>query len=89
LGPDDIAFVKAVVIAVVVAGTSLSAYAIRLRHGARGGARLEQDLQDLLEQEAVRRAALESRLGELEERVDFAERRLVQRRPDLPVTTPV
>ena len=89
MGPDEVAFVKAVVIMMFLAGTSLSVYSLRLRHRSQGSSPLENDLRDLLEEEASRRAALESRLAELEERVDFAERRLVQRRNELPATTPV
>jgi hypothetical protein len=87
--PVDFAFVKAIVAAVVVAGTSLSLYSLRLRYRSRGSAELERDVGELLEHEASQQADLESRLAELDERLDFAERRLAPPRPDLPVTTPV
>jgi hypothetical protein len=88
MGPEEIAFVKAVVIAIGIVGTSLSVYSIRLRHRARGPELAERDMQDQLEQEAARREALEARIAELEERVDFTERRLVQGR-QVRETTPV
>lgn len=90
MGPNEIAFAKAMVFLFLFAGTGLTFYSIRLRHKSHANPQLENDLQDQLDEEMRRRAALESRLAELEERVDFTERRLVQKgRPELPATTPV
>jgi hypothetical protein len=83
-----IAFAEAMVLAVVLIGSGLTFYSLRLRHRSRGNPELENDLRDQIELEAERRAALEARLAELEERVDFTERRLIQR-AEKPAATPV
>ena len=90
---SDIAFLKVVVIAVILAGTGLTTYWLRLRYRAKEALRppneglAEADLAEL-------RGVLEARIGELEERVDFAERRLVQEQDERarlhrPLPTPV
>jgi hypothetical protein len=84
-----IAFAEAMVIAVVVIGSAFTYYSLRLRHRSLGNPELENDLRDQIEVEAERRAALEARLAELEERVDFTERRLIQRPIERRETTPV
>jgi len=74
------AFVKAVIAFVLVAGTALTALRMWLR--SRTTTRLDHEPQlDLLRQEhAQLRSDLEARLAEIEERVDFTERRMTQER---------
>lgn len=94
MSADDIAFIKAVVIMVLMAGIGLSIYRLRLRYRQQPSPELEREVAALGEDNAALRAALESRLDEVEERLDFAERQLVQRPPEIrvverPARTPV
>lgn len=82
MDPSDIAFLKAVVLGLFTAGTGLTAWWLHLRHRARRAPDLERELEELRVEQARERTAFETRLAELEERVDFAERRLVQERAD-------
>jgi len=78
--PSDIAFVKGVIAFALVAGTCITVLRMWLRaryHSAPGA---EQLLDSVREENAQLRAELEARMAELEERVDFTERRLVQER---------
>ena len=90
MGPFEIAFGKVVIITAFVARTWLTAYRLRLRYRPRPSLEMEREVELLREEAELQRARLE----ELEERVDFAERRLVQPREDRPrldppVITPV
>jgi Tfp pilus assembly protein PilO len=87
-----VAFTEAMVLAVFLVGSAFTWYTIRLRHKRQEHPELDHELREQLEIEAERRAALEARVAELEERVDFTERRLVQqpfKRIERPETTPV
>jgi Tfp pilus assembly protein FimV len=92
LTPFDVAFVKSAVSVVIVAATTYAFYGLRLRYRAAGRQALaEAEDRHLADGE---RAALEARVAELEERLDFAERRLAQESDDRarlhrPIATPV
>ena len=90
----DIAFVKAMVMATFVAGTALTAYWLRLRSRMLRSPDLERQMEAVREEARLERETLESRLAELEERVDFTERRLAEAprqaaRLEPPVVTPI
>jgi hypothetical protein len=78
MDPSDVAFVKGVIAFVLVAGTGMSAFWLWLRERRRGRPETEKVVEALREENATIQAALEARIVELEERVDFVERRLVQ-----------
>ncbi|HEY2805330.1 MAG TPA: hypothetical protein VGI92_05670 [Gemmatimonadales bacterium] len=85
---------KAIISLVVLGGGALSFYSLRLRHRTRLTSDLEREMESLNEENAQERSAYEARLAELEERVDFVERRLAQgreepRRIERPLSTPV
>ena len=91
---SDIAFLKGMVVFVLMAVTSLSTYWMRLRARQRIILTGDQVVDAMREENAQLGADLEARMAELEERVDFAERRLLQerheaRRPAAPTHTPV
>jgi len=86
--PADVAFIKAIIGIVVLGGFGLAFYWLRLRHRVPAVPELEHELAALNEDQAALRAALEARLDELEERLDFAERQLVQRPQVLRVAPP-
>lgn len=92
--PSDIAFVKGVIAFVLVAGTGMSAFWLWLRERRRGRPTTQNLVEALREEHATLQAEFEARIFELEERVDFVERRLVQAPkaeplPQRRVTTPV
>jgi hypothetical protein len=94
MDPTDIGFLKAVVAFVLVAGTCLSAARLWLRARARPLPELDRIVESLRAENAELHAELGARMAELEERVDFAERRLIQERegtrlPPTPLRTPV
>jgi uncharacterized membrane protein len=78
MDPEAMEFAKGVVAFLLPAGTALIAISMWLR--ARGPGRAEQDrrLEALREENAQLRAEVELRMAELDERVDFVERRLVR-----------
>ena len=79
MDPSDVAFVKGVIAFVLIAGTAMGAFWLWLRERRRAlpGA----DHVDALREENARfQAEIDARLAELEERIDFTERRLVQER---------
>src|SRR5215471_3840275 len=90
----DIVFIKSVIAFLLLAGTGMSAFWLWLRERRRGRPETDKLVEALREENATVQADLAARIVELEERVDFMERRLVQApKPDqLPqrrVTTPV
>lgn len=94
MDPADIGFLKAVVAFIVVAGTSLTAVKLWLRARTSAAALPHAALDALREEQDEYRAITDARIAELEERLDFAERRLVQdadplRRIEPPMHTPV
>jgi hypothetical protein len=94
MDPTDIAFIKGAVAFALLAATGLGAYWLRLRARLLSGSdrpaldRVQEDVAEI-------RAELEGRLMEVEERLDFAERRMLQdsprkAQPDQPASlTPV
>ncbi|MES2306492.1 MAG: hypothetical protein V4558_13370 [Gemmatimonadota bacterium] len=96
MDPETIAFLKGVTVFVLVAGTALRAW--RLSLGAREQ-RLEareRELVALVEEAQIARetglqdelAELRAHLAELDDRVDFAERRLASERDAPPRIEP-
>ena len=79
MSPPDIVFIKAVIAFVLVAGTGMTGFWLWLR--ARGRAAPDLSKFDSVRGEnAQLEADLRARIAELEERVDFTERRMVQER---------
>ena len=86
-----VAFVEGVVAFIVLAATGMSAVSLWLRSRAQGRHTLDNSALEALREENTE---LRARLAEVEERVDFVERRLVQepqppRLPKPPDRTPV
>jgi len=75
-----IAFIKAVIAFILVAGTGLSVFKLWLRSRADAVPDLDRLIDGVREENAFLHADLVARIAELEERVDFAERRLTQER---------
>jgi hypothetical protein len=80
MGPGDVAFIRAVIAFVLLAGTGLTAFWIWLRAKARAIPDFDRTLDALRDENAQLNADVSARIAELEERVDFAERRLTQPR---------
>ena len=80
MGPGDVAFVKAVIAFVLVAGTGMTAFWLWLRARARATPDVSKLLDSVRQENAQLEADLNARMAELEERVEFTERRLVQER---------
>ena len=80
MGPGDAAFIKAVIAFVLLAGTGMTGFWLWLRARAGATPDLTKFLDALREENAQLQADLSARMAELEERVDFTERRLVQGR---------
>ena len=80
MGPGDIFFIKAVIVVVLVAGTGMTGFWLWLRARPRATPDLAKALDSVREENAQLEADLSARIAELEERVDFTERRLVQER---------
>jgi hypothetical protein len=78
--PPDIVFIKVVIAFVLVAGTGMTGLWLWLRARARAGPDLSKFLGSVREENAQLGADLSARIAELEERVDFTERRMVQER---------
>jgi ABC-type Zn2+ transport system substrate-binding protein/surface adhesin len=71
---------EAVIVFVLTAGTGMAAWWMWLRVRYRSRPAAEQIVDTLREENGQLRADLEARMAELENRVDFTERRLVQER---------
>jgi len=80
MGPGDIFFIKAVIAFVLVAGTGMTGFWLWLRARARTAPDLSKFLDSVREENAQLEVDLSARIAELEERVDFTERRMVQER---------
>ena len=80
MSPPDIVFIKAVIAFVLVAGTGMTGFWLWLRARARVAPDLGKVLDSVREENAQLEADLNARIAELEERVDFTERRMVQER---------
>jgi hypothetical protein len=91
---STVAFVKGVIAFALLAGTGMTAFWLWLRARARPHPEFDRIVQDLREENAQLHAEFGARLAELEERLDFVERRLVQERapaqlPSARIPTPV
>ena len=80
MSPSDIFFVKAVIAFLLMAGTGMTGFWLWLRARGRAAPDLSKFLDSVREENAQLEADLRARIAELEERVDFTERRLVQER---------
>jgi len=95
MSPEDAAFAKAVVSFLLLAGTGMGAYWLRVRARHLGASDRDNLLDAVRDEMAQIRADVDARMLELDERMDFVERRLVQdgEKPRLPaparVPTPV
>jgi hypothetical protein len=96
MDPSDVAFIKGAIAFVLVAGTGISVFWLRLRARRLGRPEVDRIVEALREENAALQAELGERMGELEERVDFVERRVVQPprleplpRPEGRISTPV
>ena len=94
MDPSTVAFIKGAVAFVLVAGTGMSALVLWLRERRRDRPAIDKIVETLREENAALQAELGGRLIELEERVDFVERRFVQAPkgeslPQRRMTTPV
>ena len=78
MSPPDVAFIKAVIAFVLLAGTGMTGFWLWLRARARVAPDLSKFLDSVREENAQLEADLSARIAELEERVDFTERRMVQ-----------
>ena len=76
--PTDVAFIKGAVAFILLAGTGMSTWWLWLREHRRGRPEVDRLVDALREENAALQAQLEAHMFELEERVDFVERRLVQ-----------
>lgn len=88
MSPGDIFFIKAVIVCVLVAGTGLTGFWLWLRARPRAAPDLSKLIDSLRSEHAQLAADLSARMAELEERVDFAERRLVQQREPVRLPQP-
>lgn len=80
MDPSDVAFVKGVIAFLLVASTGVGTFWLWLRSRAKAPSDLDRIIEDLREENAQFHADIAARMAELEERVDFAEQRLVQER---------
>ena len=76
----DIVFIEVVIAFVLVAGTGMTGFWLWLRARGRPAPDLNKLLESVREENAQLHADLNARMAELEERVDFTERRLVAER---------
>jgi hypothetical protein len=82
---DTVAFAKAMIVILVFAGIGMGTFWLWLRARARPHPEIDRLVEDLRAENAHLHAELGARLAELEERLDFAERRLVQERAPAPL----
>ena len=83
MDPADIVFVKVIISFVLVSVTGMSAFWLWLRARGRAAPDLNKALDAMREENSqlqADQADLHARMAELEERVDFTERRLVAER---------
>ena len=91
---DVIAFIEGAIAFVLVAGTGMGAFWLWLRERRRATPGADHAVDAVRDENARFQADLDARLTDLEERLDFAERRLVQdqrpaRLPEVRPRTPV
>ena len=80
MDPADVGFIKAVVAFIVVATTGFGMVRVWLRVRYPSRTPDQRVLEAAQEENANLRANIEARIAELEERLDFTERRLLQER---------
>ena len=80
MSPGDVFFIKAIIVCVLVVGTGMTGFWLWLRARARATPDLTKVLDAVREENAQLEADLNARIAELEERVDFTERRMAQER---------
>ena len=80
MGPGDIFFIKAVIVVVLAAGIGMTGFWLWLRARPRATPDLAKALDSVREEHAQLEADLSARIAELEERLDFTERRMAQER---------
>jgi hypothetical protein len=80
MSPSDIFFFKAVIAFLLMAGTGMTGFWLWLRARGRAAPDLSKFLDSVREENAQLEVDLRARIAELEERVDFTERRMVQER---------
>ena len=80
MDPTDIAFVKGVISFLLLAGTGMGTFWLWLRSRATAPGDLDRTIEGLRQENAQLQADVAARMAELEERVDFAERQLIQAR---------
>ena len=81
MDPSDVAFIKGAIAFLMVSGTGMAGCWLWFRLRATYRADRTTEIDSLRDEHARLEAELGSRMAELEERVDFVERRLVQERP--------
>ncbi|HTH65548.1 MAG TPA: hypothetical protein VL563_12750 [Gemmatimonadales bacterium] len=94
MDPSTVAFIKGVIAFLMVSGTGMAGCWLFFRLRATYRADRTTEIDALRDENARLEAELGSRMAELDERVDFVERRLVQERPprklpERPERTPV
>jgi hypothetical protein len=77
MAPAEVAFIKAMVTLALLAATALTWWWLRLRGRALPDAGLREEVEALRHDVEPLRAEADARLPELEERMDFVERTLV------------
>lgn len=80
MNPSDVVFVKGVIAFLLVASTGVGTFWLWLRSRAKVPSDFDRIVEGLREENAQFQADQAARMAELEERVDFAERQLVQER---------
>jgi hypothetical protein len=81
MDPSTVAFIKGAIAFLMVSGTGMAGCWLWFRLRATYRADRSTEIDALREDHLRFEAELGSRMAELEERVDFVERRLVQERP--------
>ena len=81
MDPSTVAFLKGVIAFLLVAGTGMGGTWLWFRLRATYRPDSKGMIDDLRDEHAQVEAELRSRMSELEDRVDFVERRLVQGHP--------
>lgn len=81
MDPSNVAFIKAVISFLLVSGTAMTGIWLWFRLRATYRHESRSAIDALREEQARLEAELGSRMAEIEDRVDFVERRLVQGRP--------
>lgn len=88
MSPEDVGFFKGIIVFVLLAGSGMTFYWMRMRAKALTPP-ADPRLGELEDEQARLRAEMDARLAEMENRQEFIERRLTrQDRPALPAELP-